>query len=370
MAMPMIARSPLDFPRNKFEATAEDIARLMRSTEVVTSTVDAIRAQADLTVLPDYSVFRADPILALLRVVQTDSKAFFLSLEWALDEISQDSLDDYLMTRRLEDWRKLMSDFEIEVPAIGESVREFVRFVFQHDTSQHVPREIHAIVQQLEEDIARVKRRLDDAYTALRADMQFTESRRSIDETKTVTKLTELAFLFIPLSFTCSLFGMSINELQDGVPVWTFVVTAIVVALLSYSVRVIIASDFIADASRTALEKFWARRNVGRGESAPLLTLVILTAGEVWANGGAKFVLLTGALVGMSAFIVVPVAFMWTSTNMDNSLNVAMTLLFILVAVVFALFTIYGDRIGGGGYTSSGRRDSLDHGSVTSGEDV
>ena len=230
-------------------------------------------------------------------MVQIDSKAFFQNPEWALDEISQDSLDDYLMTRLLADWRSLMSDFKIEVSAIFNSLSGFIAFVFQDDrqqndrdgAQQHSPsrknsrirEEVKDIVEDLEADITRLEGRLDDAYTALRADMQFTESRRSITEAKTVTKLTELAFLFVPLSFTTWIFSMSIVELQNGVPVWIFVMTAVAMALLSYAIRLLLASDFTADRSRTALEKLWARPNVRNGENVSGVRLTLLTMYEL-----------------------------------------------------------------------------------------
>ena len=329
MSLPMVPRAPLHFPTNKFYATHDEIDNLRNSTAVLTSTADAVR-----------DVFKADPILGILRVVHVDTKAFFQALEWALDEISQDSLDDFLMTRRLADWRKMMSDLEIEVPAIGKSVRDFAHFIFGGEKASKSPEGVSDIIKDLDNNILRIKQRLGEAYMALRADMQFTESRRSITETKTVTKLTELAFIFIPLSFTASLFSMSVRELDNGVPVWTFIVTAVVMAVLSYGIRVLVTSDSVADSSRRALERFWTRRNVRRGQSAPFFTLVLLTTQDLWSNGGAELVKSVFFVVFISAFILVPVAFLWTSTKLDVGLPTAVTLLFILSGITSASFII------------------------------
>nr|POE51865.1 hypothetical protein CFP56_26072 [Quercus suber] len=242
MGLPLVPRVPRKFPRNKFDASIEDV-NLLKEASTLISTANVVCIQQDATVSA-WSAFRADPVLALLRVMQMDSKALFQSLEWALDEIHQDSLDGYLMSKRLEDWRGLMSDFEIEIPAMGRSLDEFIAFVFYDDNGSETPNEIKLIAEEVRLDIDRVQRRLVEAYGALRADMQFAESRRSITEAKTVTKLTELAFLFVPLSFTCSLFSMQITELSGGVPVWTFVVTALLVAMLAYMIRLVLTSDF------------------------------------------------------------------------------------------------------------------------------
>ena len=83
--------------------------------------------------------------------------------------------------------------------------------------------------------------------------MQFAESRRSINEAKTVTRLTELAFVFVPLYFCASLFSMSVYELQNGVPIWTFVVTAFAMVFLAYGVRLLIGNEFLSNSMRRSL---------------------------------------------------------------------------------------------------------------------
>lgn len=51
--------------------------------------------------------------------------------------------------------------------------------------------------------------------------VQIEESRTAIRQAETVKRLTTLAFIFIPISATCSAFGMNIQELADRPPpVW------------------------------------------------------------------------------------------------------------------------------------------------------
>lgn len=60
-------------------------------------------------------------------------------------------------------------------------------------------------------------------------------SQRSIEEAVSVKRLTQLAFVFIPLSFVTSLFGMNVKEISgDGVRLWVFLVTAISVTFLIF----------------------------------------------------------------------------------------------------------------------------------------
>lgn len=54
------------------------------------------------------------------------------------------------------------------------------------------------------------------------------ESNRSIEEAISVKRLTQLAFIFVPLGFVTSLFGMNVQQLSgNGVELWVFLVTAV-----------------------------------------------------------------------------------------------------------------------------------------------
>jgi hypothetical protein len=285
-------------------------------------------------------------------------------LEWTLDDISHESQDDYLMTRRLSEWRKLMNDFEIEIPAMAKRLRRFSSFVFRPGEEQGYPEDVGRIMQDFDLDVADAKTRLADAYAGLRADMQFTESRRSITETKTVTRLTELAFVFVPLSFCASLFSMSIKELETGVPVWIFVITALATIALAYGVRFFLGSEFLINSTRRSLERFWVTSSGGKhGADAPVLTIAWFTAQEIWNNGGFAMFASIFKFSCVTAMIAIPMAFMWISEDMGNSFNTAVTLFIVLSIASVKMFPAVFDWMVGGG----GEVDEDDH---ESSEDV
>ncbi|KAM7214454.1 oligopeptide transporter [Rhypophila decipiens] len=63
------------------------------------------------------------------------------------------------------------------------------------------------------------------------------ESRRSVDMSRTVQRLTVIGTIFIPLSFVCSVWGMNVEELGTGSqPMWMWIVSALPVVLFSYLV--------------------------------------------------------------------------------------------------------------------------------------
>ena len=63
---------------------------------------------------------------------------------------------------------------------------------------------------------------------------QLQESRNAIAQAGKIEKLTLLAFFFVPLTFTSSIFGMNVSQFGQGnTGIWLFFVTALPVLLLS-----------------------------------------------------------------------------------------------------------------------------------------
>jgi hypothetical protein len=345
IALPMAPRLPTDMPTNKYRAREAQLDILKNSLTDLRSTSwsiqNADRSKSRTARKGDLG----DPIIILLRIVEQDSRVFLRSLEWALDDICNDSLDEFLLTRRLSDWRKLMSDFEKEVPAISTRLEHFVNFVSDSSGTKLLPDEVKGILQTVREDVTRVKTRLDEAYADLRVDMQFNESRRSMNETQTVTRLTELAFVFIPLSFCASLFSMSIRELDQGVPVWIFIITAITMVAIAYGVRILVGSELLVNSTRRSFERFWEITGVKPGDSdkAPMFTIVRFTTQEIWKSIRDSLLVGTAGSLSLTAPLVIPIVFMWTSTDMGRGFKTIITLL-LLTSVATALLMTFAFR--------------------------
>lgn len=62
------------------------------------------------------------------------------------------------------------------------------------------------------------------------------ESQKAISQAEGVAKLTTLAFFFVPLSFTTSVFGLNFRELSDGnhLILWVWSITAAGTLILTY----------------------------------------------------------------------------------------------------------------------------------------
>lgn len=62
----------------------------------------------------------------------------------------------------------------------------------------------------------------------------YNQGEKTIQQADDVMKLTLLAYFFVPLSFTTSLFGMNVVELASGLSVWTWVCAAVATTALSF----------------------------------------------------------------------------------------------------------------------------------------
>lgn len=77
---------------------------------------------------------------------------------------------------------------------------------------------------------------LDLGLQIVMQSLQVRESTEQIKEAKNVTNLTRLAFVFVPLAFIASIFGINVEELGQGsTSIWVFFAVIAPVALVLVS---------------------------------------------------------------------------------------------------------------------------------------
>jgi hypothetical protein len=227
-------RTPIKFDiPNKLKATENEI----RDFETLVNASSSTSADMESWIFQDKN---KDPMLTLLRIAYFDTVHYLENLDWTLDEITKDSLDESVMTKRLPAWRKLLNELEIEIPALGQSLGGFM-------APDHAAcREAETILQDLQNDrIPAFLKRVRAVHAALRSEMSLLDSSRSIAEARTMARLTELAFVFIPLTFASSLFSMQVVELEAGISLWVFVLAALALGVLTYATRNLLQSDML-----------------------------------------------------------------------------------------------------------------------------
>ena len=159
------------------------------------------------------------------------------------------------------------------------------------------------------------------------ANMSIVESKRGIAEAESVTKLAELAFFFIPLTFSASIFSMQVKELDASrISLAAFFVLAILITTASYALRLVIRSKKVINLGRELLKDI--RNDAGLAFGAPVPTRSFLA--WIWRRN--RWFLTGLGATGVGAGLV---AALWTSQVTVG----------IKVGVTIALGSLYGCTI-------------------------
>ncbi|KAJ5088596.1 Mg2+ transporter protein CorA-like/Zinc transport protein ZntB [Penicillium angulare] len=319
----------------------------------------------------------------LLQIVCRDTSALLKQLRLILDEIDENIPDDAIMEERLPLWRQLISRAQRELPGLATSIRSFDSFIAKVD-SDAIP-EDHSEdgvddridLESLLEAIERVTERLRVTSASLTSNMALLESRKSIDEAHAVARLTELAFIFIPLSFATSVFGMQIVPFANPVPTGYFFAVAAAATSFSYTLRLVMRSQWFED-MKTEMKADIRKYADKNGKSVQLrslssslilqwgvsvLTLNIMKVGKFgmkvgkwnaksiwrasyWFSKQLGFVVSFVLLVAL--IIAIPTGILGTQ-NLSASLQTAVSLGIVMITVIalVAMFSVSDIRLDG-----------------------
>lgn len=185
----------------------------------------------------------------LFHIIRQDALSLIKLLHDTLDHITVEILDEMKMEENLSLWRELITRAQLELPELRHSMVHFFSFFHLLDpgmdsasarAEQNSDGNISRGFQDVSQQIDQMLHRLSQASMSLTSNMALLDSRRSIAEAQAVTKLTELAFFFIPLTFAASLFGMQIEQFENRAPLSTFIALGVGFTALSYMVRLLI----------------------------------------------------------------------------------------------------------------------------------
>lgn len=274
--------------------------------------------------------------VAILEIVSRDTRTTLSLLTAALSEISLGSMDDSQEQERLASWQMLIRSYQADLPLMKDSLHEFVRWCFSDDIPPDVRRKVDELANRTDDLITRVEK----AHQALRAELSILESKRGIAEAEGVAKLTELAFIFIPLTFSASLFSMQVRELEEDMPTLAgFVGVCISLLFLSYGVRLAVRSHVVIDRKRELFRKIKVDSALD-SKDIPTRVFVLwvfkkLTLGLFQERELGR---LTVALLFISAIFIPALALIWTKTSIDTGLKAMLTVLLIGGALMIWLY--------------------------------
>ena len=271
------------------------------------------------------------PLGSLFAIAQRDTLNVLHIMNLALKEIGEQILDDMLIQQRVVHWRHLLERFDTELQQLEDSLRRFAKFIETlnlPNTNGGANSGTSHLLEDCITQMSTVGRRTKKSYTSLMANMSIIESKRGIAEAESVTKLTELAFFFIPLTFSASIFSMQVKEISAStVSLSAFFILAIIITTCSYGLRLFIRSASVIRFRLRYMAKIRADSGLPLGASIPTTTFLIW----VWYRIG----FLTAVFALILALLVVPLAFLWTR-DMNHGYQAVITVIESIIISGFA----------------------------------
>lgn len=147
-------------------------------------------------------------------------------------EGSQLDLEKFNMDlRELQGWRRRSM-------VSRQKIRAVIRHLQSHESSD--PTHIHSIDRLMEDfttvgaDLEDAGRRLENMLPVVTSLVQIIDARQSFAETANISRLTVLALIFVPLSYTSSLFSMNSENMPGSNKFWVYFAVAIPVTLIVF----------------------------------------------------------------------------------------------------------------------------------------
>jgi len=241
-----------------------------------------------------------DPFRALFRTIHDDTDSLVSIIRISLQRIREGTLDEDLMQKRVTFWRSLLHRLNFNLGELDQNLKGFSQFVFE--SGPEVTQVSEKLAQDTRQTLRTCMELIERSARSLLSEMQIVDSRRSIAEAESVSKLTELAFVFIPLSFVVSLFSMQIHELDDGVPLYQFTLVAIGFVVVAYAVRLSIRSSQLVEYKNKIFLQMRDESNLQYNEAIPTHEFVVWAS---WTISGQIIKILYAAVWVIGPLVLV-----------------------------------------------------------------
>ncbi|KAK6526487.1 hypothetical protein TWF694_005072 [Orbilia ellipsospora] len=248
----------MDSPAENLEAALRDFERPTIRRPQFSSASLAVPSRMNLTYryLRRLSEFQADdvdlscqhPINLILPLLHLCALETSMLLTWAEEKLYERRLPHNLSERDPYNAYITSEGFQQEIFTTTTSLKAHMRapwLDFSNESSIDVQEKLDCAFQDLDflrDKAALVQQSVTDALNREAATESINEAKQSIIQSESVNKLTRLAFVFVPLTFATSVFGMNIREWQadDKVPrLISFVIVALVITFGTILVAII-----------------------------------------------------------------------------------------------------------------------------------
>lgn len=174
--------------------------------------------------------------LAFTSMIAEDWNLVLSQMCQTLDDIDRKMSDNNELRHNVLAWRRLLGSWRMTIIEYRAKLLETVQFLKSQvrqpvggigsvqslgQESDHSNSVIPPIRNEIEEllrsyqiltdGIKEIETRVERSFHALMSSMSIIESQKAIVQGSAVARLTELAFIFIPLNFACTFFSMQIT---------------------------------------------------------------------------------------------------------------------------------------------------------------
>lgn len=165
----------------------------------------------------------------ILRFVLDDHMNVMSDFREALDFIDEHMSNDHVLRSSLQDWRNLFGQWKRilsnDVSSLAHVTQALLNLSSLNTedknavdptikpigrTNSILRPPLQTDFDKLTQEVQSLTKRAGSTFKSMVSTMAIVESQKAITQAEEITKLTNLAFFFIPLTFCSSIFGMNI----------------------------------------------------------------------------------------------------------------------------------------------------------------
>ncbi|KAK0667557.1 hypothetical protein QBC41DRAFT_137559 [Cercophora samala] len=159
----------------------------------------------------------------------------------SLDKIESVLHDNDILQHSVTNWRIQLGRWRTMLFYQDRSIQKMLKtLALTRQIANYVAIDVEGSLEEsfkvLQDDLKQIRHRIENTFQGLMAAMNIVESERAIMQAETVSKLTNLAFFFIPLTLVSTVFGMEINEWASQLTWWLWLAVSVGATCLTYSV--------------------------------------------------------------------------------------------------------------------------------------
>ena len=183
----------------------------------------------------------SDPAFLTSRIYPHICSEWLIVMEYATTRIShiewELANEQWRGPQGLEETLSKLQPWQRRIPMYMSFIKAARQELECRRDSSFVPKgqwnDIKADMDGVYERVQTLQTRVDKIMNVATAIISLEQSKKAIKETRDVTRITYLAFVFIPMSFTTSFLSMNASFPSDVIVYWVFFAIAIPLSIIS-----------------------------------------------------------------------------------------------------------------------------------------